>query len=238
MNQHVIFPPSACATDIPPGKPDGRLDLKPALRMIAARLNRHHGWVHECGDPAAPLGAAVILSTDRTTPPGLTLGDLCDAATLQSLARDCRPVFWSRGHAAEASSSPGTSETWRANRRHGISVAFHDAHGSHIVLTLADKAQPADTGDASLLAALAAPFLSAIAAMRMRDAPTLTPRENACLQWAAAGKTVFETSVILGLSAHTVAQHLASAASRLGAVNKTHAVAKAARAGLINLARL
>lgn len=60
--------------------------------------------------------------------------------------------------------------------------------------------------------------------------PTLTMREAECLLWAGEGKTDWETSVILGISRSTVIKHIASARDKLGAVNKTHAVALAMRA--------
>ena len=66
----------------------------------------------------------------------------------------------------------------------------------------------------------------------------LTQRECDCLQWAAAGKTSIETGIILGLSPHTVNQYLSSATVRLEAVNRTHAVTKAAQMGLINLSAI
>ncbi len=57
----------------------------------------------------------------------------------------------------------------------------------------------------------------------------LTPREFDCLLWAGDGKTDWEISVILGISRPTVVKHIASAREKLGAVNKTHAVATAMR---------
>jgi LuxR family transcriptional regulator, quorum-sensing system regulator BjaR1 len=61
----------------------------------------------------------------------------------------------------------------------------------------------------------------------------LSSREVECLRWAAAGKTAWETSEILHLSEQTVAQYMKSAAKKLGAQNKGHAIAEAMRASLI-----
>ena len=55
----------------------------------------------------------------------------------------------------------------------------------------------------------------------------LTDRERDVLSWAARGKTVNETADILGLYHQTVQEHVKSACRRLGAGNKTQAVAKA-----------
>ncbi|WP_057463328.1 LuxR family transcriptional regulator [Pseudovibrio sp. POLY-S9] len=61
----------------------------------------------------------------------------------------------------------------------------------------------------------------------------ITPRELECLKWAAAGKTSWEISQILNISQHTADWYLASAARKLHASNRTHAVAEGFRFGLI-----
>ncbi|NLS02548.1 LuxR family transcriptional regulator [Rhizobium sp. P32RR-XVIII] len=66
---------------------------------------------------------------------------------------------------------------------------------------------------------------------RMRD--TLTDREVDCLNWTAAGKTSAEIAEILHLSEHTVNHYLNRATKKLDTVNRTQAVAKALRIGII-----
>ncbi len=61
----------------------------------------------------------------------------------------------------------------------------------------------------------------------------LTPRERECLKWAAAGKSEWEISQILGISEHTSEKHLLNAKYKLGAVNRVQAVAEAIRRGYI-----
>lgn len=61
----------------------------------------------------------------------------------------------------------------------------------------------------------------------------LTPRETECMKWAAAGKTAWETGMILGIKESTVAFFIEQVRVKLGAVNKTQAVAKAIRLRLI-----
>ena len=61
----------------------------------------------------------------------------------------------------------------------------------------------------------------------IRQRTYLTDRERDVLSWAARGKTVKETAQILGLYHQTVQEHVRSACNRLGAGNKTQAVAKA-----------
>lgn len=76
-------------------------------------------------------------------------------------------------------------------------------------------------------------MLARIRSLTVRVADTLTDRELDCLNWTAAGKTSAEIAEILGLSEHTVNHYLNRAAKKLDAVNRTQAVAKALRAGLI-----
>lgn len=61
----------------------------------------------------------------------------------------------------------------------------------------------------------------------------LTRRERECLKWCAAGKTSWEISQILNISQHTADWYLASAARKLGATNRVHAVAEGIRRGVI-----
>lgn len=57
--------------------------------------------------------------------------------------------------------------------------------------------------------------------------PLISSREVDCLKWIAAGKTAWETSVILGISERTVRFHLNAAREKLNCATTTQAVAKA-----------
>ena len=59
----------------------------------------------------------------------------------------------------------------------------------------------------------------------------LTAREREVLTWAAAGKSAWETSCILGSSERTVIAHLENIRRKLNAANTTQAVAIALQAG-------
>jgi LuxR family quorum sensing-dependent transcriptional regulator len=61
------------------------------------------------------------------------------------------------------------------------------------------------------------------------DRTRLTPRELAVLRWASMGQQVQETARALGLGAETIRTHLKKAQDKLGAHNRTHAVAEALR---------
>jgi len=55
----------------------------------------------------------------------------------------------------------------------------------------------------------------------------LTLREREVLQWAAAGKTANDVAEIMNITERTVTAHIVSAMDKLGAANKTQAVARA-----------
>jgi DNA-binding CsgD family transcriptional regulator len=53
----------------------------------------------------------------------------------------------------------------------------------------------------------------------------LSRREVECLEWAAKGKSTWETGRIMGISRHTVAFHLDNAKAKLGVRSTVQAVA-------------
>ncbi len=63
--------------------------------------------------------------------------------------------------------------------------------------------------------------------------PELTPREKETLKWAYEGKTAWEIGVILSISERTVKFHLKNIYKKLNVVNRSQAVAKAVRAGIV-----
>ncbi len=61
----------------------------------------------------------------------------------------------------------------------------------------------------------------------------LTPREREVLVWVAQGKSAREIGEILHITKRTVDEHAHTAVRKLGALNRTHAVAIALRDGII-----
>lgn len=61
---------------------------------------------------------------------------------------------------------------------------------------------------------------------------SLTPKEKACLQWAAAGKTSYEAGAILRISPRTVDYHIYNACLKLGVHSRQAAVVMAVELGL------
>ncbi len=65
------------------------------------------------------------------------------------------------------------------------------------------------------------------------EKPLLSRRERECLEWTAAGKTTWEIAAILDISQNTIDGYIATATRKLGAVNRTQAVAEALRRRII-----
>jgi DNA-binding CsgD family transcriptional regulator len=72
-------------------------------------------------------------------------------------------------------------------------------------------------------------------AAALADTRSLTPRELEVLTWAAQGKSAWEIGVVLGITKRTVDEHIHTAMRKLGAANRTQAVAIAVRDHMVKL---
>ncbi|WFU09652.1 autoinducer binding domain-containing protein [Rhizobium sp. CB3090] len=112
----------------------------------------------------------------------------------------------------------------------------HDASGLRGAISLAGDREPftpEEIKDLCYVAIYVFDRLAEIRNMDIRVTDALTDREIDCLNWTAAGKTSAEIAEILTLSEHTVNHYLNRATKKLDTVNRTQAVAKALRVGLI-----
>jgi DNA-binding CsgD family transcriptional regulator len=64
---------------------------------------------------------------------------------------------------------------------------------------------------------------------------TLTPREREVLAWVAQGKSAWEIGEILDIAKRTVDEHVQTAVRKLGAANRTQAIALALQRRIIDL---
>jgi LuxR family quorum sensing-dependent transcriptional regulator len=120
----------------------------------------------------------------------------------------------------------------------GLAFPMLTPDGSLVMLSLGGAAADLSDEDFDRLSLLATYALSRAlqfgygernAERRIR----LTARETECIRWAAVGKSEWEISQILGISEHTSEKHLLNAKAKLGATNRTHAVAEAIRLGYV-----
>lgn len=126
-------------------------------------------------------------------------------------------------------------------QRHGFKVGHffpvHDALGNRGVVAWSGENRALSFESRLLLQMISIQVfnrLAEIGAAWKTGQVTLTDREVECLSWTAAGKTSLEIAEILGLSEHTVNHYLNQVTRKLEAVNRTQAVVKAIRRGLIS----
>ncbi|QWW68537.1 LuxR family transcriptional regulator [Rhizobium sp. WYJ-E13] len=112
----------------------------------------------------------------------------------------------------------------------------HEPSGARGAVSFAGDREPYTPTEMRELSYIAIHIFDRLAEIRNLDTrmtDTLTDREIDCLNWTAAGKTSAEIAEILDLSEHTVNHYLNRATKKLDTVNRTQAVAKALRIGLI-----
>ena len=211
-----------------------KISISTRLRHLAAEFQMHHAFIHRLGSPKMLLRDATYVATIRNLESSAwTLESLINSEALENLIAGNRPVLWCRSRSEAPLKIDPVN---RLDLRFGVSVPFHNALGNHVALTLCDSTMPEI--DLCELSRYAQPLIETALGLERAANSTkikLTSRECDCLQWAAAGKTSIETGIILSLSPFTVNQYLSAATVKLKAVNRTHAVTKAARMGLINL---
>lgn len=112
----------------------------------------------------------------------------------------------------------------------------HEASGGRGAVSFSGDREPFTAEEMRELHYLSTHVFNRLAEIRSYDnriTDALTDREIDCLNWTAAGKTSVEIAEILTLSEHTVNHYLNRATKKLDTVNRTQAVAKALRIGLI-----
>lgn len=151
-----------------------------------------------------------------------------------------KPVLWSDEVFARA------VDLWEDAGGHGLRIGWgqpvHDIKGTASLLTLARSHDAISSLEAvdkapqvAWLAQGAHETLTKVLASKAErlSTVTITAREMDVLRWAGDGKTAAETADILGIAERTVVFHIDNALRRLGAVNKTAGVLKAAMLRLI-----
>ena len=142
----------------------------------------------------------------------------------------------------------GAADLWEAQAAHGykygINVALHLPGHRHFVLGV-DREEALPTDEARLARLMADLQLMAVHAQAAADRllvpqgadaqrPRLTAREMEILQWTRAGKSAWQTGVLLSISEATVNFHLRNLCQKLGVASKHQAVLRALALGLIH----
>jgi LuxR family quorum sensing-dependent transcriptional regulator len=132
-------------------------------------------------------------------------------------------------------SEPRAREVMRFRRDFGIRMGFvvpvRARIGTGLVSVSGERPElPSDTKPAlHLMALYAFERISDLLRPRASERRQLTEREREVLRWVAVGKSAWEIGEILCIARRTVDEHTQTAARKLGAVNRTQAVAIALR---------
>lgn len=117
--------------------------------------------------------------------------------------------------------------------RDGLCIPLHTIHGFRGISLAGERIElpPGARRMLTLLSVFACEAVERAAPPPQTRKPQarLTPREREVLRWVALGKTVDEVAEILGLSGHTVTEHLRKSRAKLAATNTVHAVVLALR---------
>lgn len=167
-------------------------------------------------------------------------GYLARDPTVLHGSRSRAPLVWSDAVFAQA------QDLWADAQSHGLRVGWAqsscDAQGVVGLLTLARSSEPLTDAELSAketrmrwLVNIAHVALTRALVPKLYGAleTPLTFCEKQVLKWAADGKTSGEISDILKIGVDTVQFHTRNAIAKLGAANKTAAVARAAVLGLL-----
>ena len=120
----------------------------------------------------------------------------------------------------------------------GFFVPVHGAGGYEAAVAMAgpdvDLAADAKPG-LHLISLYAFERMRQLLGRKSEVKPPLTPREREVLAWSAQGKSAWEIGTILSVGKRTVDEHAQTAMRKLGAVNRTQAVAIALRHRLFDV---
>jgi LuxR family transcriptional regulator, quorum-sensing system regulator BjaR1 len=163
---------------------------------------------------------------------------------IAALKQTTRPVVWGETQYDKGRGSRPAlmmNEAREIGLGEGVSVPIYSLSGSQAAVSFgASKLEvtPELRGALHLVAIYAHARLRELLIgkgnLAAVKALALSPREIECLTWSSEGKTAWEISCILGLAQKTVEHYLASAAQKLNATNRSHAIAQAFRARIIH----
>lgn len=160
--------------------------------------------------------------------------------TVRMCRQSVNPFEWSEAP-YDAEREPGAAEVMQRATDFGMARGFvvpiHGLTGYEagvslggVHLDLNARSKPA----LHLMAMYGFDRIRRLLDQRLAPPAVLTPREREVIAWASQGKSAWEIGEILNITQRTAEEHLSTAARKLGAVNRTHAVAIAIRNKIIN----
>ncbi len=163
-------------------------------------------------------------------------GMLTSSPVIERLRKSTKPFTYDVSVVEDGRLQGAVSLFRRFQMDRGAYFPVHDSLGQRGSISLSGDREPFSTEEMAALSYLFIHVFDSLSALREQDRKpneTLTDREIDCLTWTAAGKTSAEIAEILTLSEHTVNHYLNRATKKLDTVNRTQAVVKAMKTGLI-----
>jgi DNA-binding CsgD family transcriptional regulator len=124
---------------------------------------------------------------------------------------------------------------------HGMKYGYVVGKRSHVitqttaVTSVTTGTKPILDKQASILEKLLPHINEVLVRPGIVRVPRLSEREMEVLKWAKVGKSNWEVSVILNISERTVKFHMRNIYRKLEVTNKSHAIAKAMKLGIVSL---
>ena len=150
------------------------------------------------------------------------------------------PFFWSElAHYVrdDLSARRVMDEATGFNLNEGFTVSLQTLDRQTVLFSLGGRHLEIEPDTRGVLT-LVANYAISRAIMLNQEAPAdkpivLSAREREALQWASEGKADWEIGEVMNISEHGADKHMRSIRMKLGAINRTQAVAEAIRRGLI-----
>jgi LuxR family transcriptional regulator, quorum-sensing system regulator BjaR1 len=121
--------------------------------------------------------------------------------------------------------------------KEGFTASLITLDGQRVVWSLGGQHLELSPDTRAMLTLIAS-YATARAIALKEESPATQPvrlsaREREALQWAAEGKNDWEIGEVMNISEHGADKHMRTVRAKLGAINRTQAVAEAIRRGLI-----
>lgn len=159
---------------------------------------------------------------------------------IEHVRRSVVPIDWRQIERATNGNNPVMNEARDFSLKNGITIPHVAIDGRRLGASFAGKSPELDHPEfRTFLTMVSASAIAATihiqnTAVRPSGEVYLTVREMEVLLLASHGQRVLEIATQLSLHPGTVRKHLDTARSKLGALNRTHAVAEAMRRGILS----
>jgi LuxR family quorum sensing-dependent transcriptional regulator len=163
----------------------------------------------------------------------------CDPAFVR-VKSNPTPFFWSELDTRvldDPKARRVMDESSEFGLKEGFTAALITLDGQLVVWSLGGPHLEIGPNTRAMLTLVTSYATARAIALRQESQPdrpiVLSAREREALQWAAEGKNDWEIGEVMSISEHGADKHMRSVRTKLGAINRTQAVAEAIRRGLI-----